>query len=70
MTKSIKQINDEIHDLMEMSEVLVAIMNTPQFQRLHRIKQTGCAFQVYPSAKHTRFEHSLGKQQIDQTNCA
>jgi len=32
----------------------------PSFQRLHSIKQLGNAFQVYPSAMHTRFEHSLG----------
>lgn len=35
-------------------------VRTPTFQRLHRIKQLGNAFHVYPSAMHTRFEHSLG----------
>lgn len=35
-------------------------IRTPTFQRLHRIKQLGNAFHAYPSAMHTRFEHSLG----------
>lgn len=35
-------------------------VRTPTFQRLHRIKQLGNAFHTYPSAMHTRFEHSLG----------
>jgi len=35
-------------------------VRTPTFQRLHRIKQLGNAFHVYPAAMHTRFEHSLG----------
>lgn len=29
------------------------------FQRLRRIRQSGC-YTVYPSANHTRFEHSMG----------
>ncbi len=35
-------------------------VRTPAFQRLHRVKQLGNAFHAYPSAMHTRFEHSLG----------
>jgi uncharacterized protein len=35
-------------------------IRTASFQRLHRIKQLGNAFHAYPSAMHTRFEHSLG----------
>ena len=36
------------------------MIDTPIMQRLRRIHQTGLAFDVYPSARHSRFEHSLG----------
>jgi HD superfamily phosphohydrolases len=37
-----------------------ALLDTPPVQRLRRIKQLGTAVLVYPSANHTRFEHSIG----------
>ena len=35
-------------------------MEHPLFQRLNRINQLGLASVVYPGARHTRFQHSLG----------
>lgn len=49
-----------IHGHIEIPEVAVAIIDTPQFQRLRFIKQVGGCHFVYPDATHTRFQHCLG----------
>ena len=38
----------------------LALIDSPVLQRLRFIHQTGLAYHVYPSARHSRFEHSLG----------
>ena len=40
--------------------MLYGIVEHPLFQRLNRINQLGLASVVYPGARHTRFQHSLG----------
>ncbi|WP_148882016.1 HD domain-containing protein [Thermococcus aciditolerans] len=55
-----KLIHDPIHGHIELDDFVVGLVDTPEFQRLRRITQLGLAFLAYPSARHTRFEHSLG----------
>jgi HD superfamily phosphohydrolase len=53
-------IKDSVHDHITVEGVAEDLLDTPAVQRLRRIKQLGTAELVYPSANHTRFEHSLG----------
>ncbi|WP_435095189.1 HD domain-containing protein [Halarchaeum sp. P4] len=53
-------IKDSVHDHIEVTGVAAALLDTPPVQRLRRVHQLGTANLVYPSANHTRFEHSLG----------
>ncbi|MGB9933017.1 HD domain-containing protein [Haloarcula amylolytica] len=53
-------IKDSVHDHIEIQGVAAALLDTPPVQRLRHISQLGTVTLVYPSANHTRFEHSLG----------
>lgn len=53
-------IKDCIYRFVEVPDICKTIIDTYEFQRLRNIKQLGFVHMVYPSAVHTRFEHSLG----------
>src|SRR5689334_11182536 len=55
-----KLIRDAVHGDIEMGALEIEVIDTPEFQRLRGIKQLGTAYLVFPSAVHTRFEHSVG----------
>ena len=56
-----KIINDPVFGFIKIRRgLLYDIVQHPLFQRLNRINQLGLASVVYPGARHTRFQHSLG----------
>ncbi len=56
-----KIINDPVFGFIKIKRgLLYDIVQHPLFQRLNRINQLGLASVVYPGARHTRFQHSLG----------
>lgn len=56
-----KIINDPIFGFIKIPHgLLLNIVEHPLMQRLTRIKQLGLTSMVYPSAQHTRFQHSIG----------
>jgi len=55
-----KIVIDPVHGDIGLSKLETELIDTPTFQRLRRIKQLGFAYMVYPNARHSRFEHSLG----------
>ena len=56
-----KIINDPVFGFIKVPRGLLCdIVQHPLMQRLTRINQLGLASVVYPGARHTRFQHSLG----------
>jgi len=53
-------IYDNIHGDINIDPIAQSIIDTPEFQRLRYIHQTGVLYLVYPTAVHSRYEHSLG----------
>jgi HD superfamily phosphohydrolase len=60
MTKIFLDIVDPIHDFIRVYETELKVIDSSIFQRLRRIRQLSGAHLTYPSAQHSRFEHSLG----------
>jgi HD superfamily phosphohydrolase len=54
------RFHDKYHGYIELCHIAISIVDTPIFQRLRNIKQTGVLYLVFPTASHSRFEHSIG----------
>jgi uncharacterized protein len=61
-------LRDPVHGLVafeaEEEQLLVALLETAEVQRLRRIRQLGFTSLSYPSADHTRFSHSVGTAHV------
>ena len=60
-----KVLKDPVHSYIHIHyEVIWNCLDSKEFQRLRRIRQLGGDFQVYTTAEHSRFSHSLGVYEI------
>lgn len=58
-------LRDAIHDYIHVDHLLIwHLINSQEMQRLRRVKQLGGTYQVFQSAEHSRFVHSLGVYQV------
>ena len=55
-----KFVHDPLWGTIEIAPYEQCILDTPLVQRLRQIHQTGFVYETFPSARHTRFEHTLG----------
>jgi HD superfamily phosphohydrolase len=55
-----KVVTDPVHGDILLMPIEVAVIDSPAFQRLRRVRQLGTTHLVYPGATHSRFSHGLG----------
>lgn len=68
-------VREPVHGDVHLSHEEISVLDTPEMQRLRGVKQLGAADLVFPGARHTRFEHSIGtlhlaQRMIDAINLA
>jgi len=56
----VKNIRDPLYGFITANEMELSVISAPPVQRLRRVAHLGLSDAVYPSATHSRFEHSLG----------
>ncbi len=62
-----KLFSDPVHGFISVPKNLILdLIQTPEVQRLRRIRQLGVGHLVFPGAEHTRFNHALGAMALMQ----
>ena len=60
-----KVFKDPVHNYIHVQDPAIwQLINTPEFQRLRRIRQLGTSYLTFHGAEHSRFSHSLGVYEI------
>ncbi|QMV42214.1 HD domain-containing protein [Cohnella cholangitidis] len=60
-----KVFKDPVHHSIYVQDLTIwKLINTPEFQRLRRIRQLGTSYLTFHGAEHSRFSHSLGVYEI------
>lgn len=60
-----KVLRDPIHNFIHVEDpIILDLINTPEFQRLRRVKQLGITSSVFHGAEHSRFGHSVGVYEL------
>lgn len=61
-------LRDPVHGLIPFDtpedQIIVRLLETPEVQRLRRIRQLGVASFAFPGAEHTRFAHAIGSAHV------
>ncbi len=61
MKRRFKIFSDPVHGFISVPKGLILdLIQTPEVQRLRRIRQLGVGYLVFPGAEHSRFGHALG----------
>jgi hypothetical protein len=60
VSSTARTVRDPLWQNVQLEACAAAVVDTPEFQRLRRVKQLGFAHFVYPGAVHNRFLHALG----------
>ena len=64
-TNELKVMRDPVHGYIHVEyQVIWDCINSKEFQRLRRIHQLGGTYEVYHTAEHSRFAHSLGVYEV------
>ncbi|MDA8199840.1 MAG: HD domain-containing protein [Thermaerobacter sp.] len=65
MSEGEKVLRDPVYGYVYIHDPLIwDVVNTPEVQRLRRIRQLGPAYLTYPGGEHSRFSHVLGTYEV------
>lgn len=64
MGKKLRQVTDNVHGTIYLSEIEYNLISTPFFYRLHDIYQSSTVYLTFPSNRTKRYEHSIGTMEL------